>query len=657
MLSSGSSPFTSPSTTGTRCEPVTRVLGANRRTSTSWLGEVPPPIAKPASVVVPPLSTRRPRWTRAWRPSRCRTRRGRPRPPTRAGTPAGDDAHAGRVAARRPEPRRSRRSNRSVRRSALGGRQCGHERLGMRPSGSVASRRGRLARLRGQRAARRGARRRLLAARGAAGPPRHPLAQGRLQPAGPVRLLHGAGRRPAAGGLRDAGPAGRRPAGDDRRGLRRTPVAGPTRSRAAGASQCGFCTPGIIVRLAGAGAWTADRGRGRPGAARPPLPLHRLADDPGGGPRDGGGTRPAPTGRRSADDAARRATLEGRAPQRRRRRGRRSGGAASPTTPRRSTRSSRCGRPTATWVVGETLTEARAAAGKVQGRRTTVAAALADRAAGRASGPARCARRGSSPATWRPTRRGACPAASRRRRWPTAARSAARSPARSAARRPPAGRRARPRRSASCSRGRTPCARVRSDRRSPPGCGPTARGVVRVARTPGIAGRHRRGGARAARWRRSTWPARRPRPRSGPRAGRRRPCCWPRWATGPDTVRSPDGAEATAAIDARRSRRGVASAAGAPLDAVVLRSYCIGAAHMALGWVRSEGIAVDDAGRAARPHDPLVRHPAGGRHAADRGDDRGGRRRARQRLRRGVRRGRRRRPGGRCGFPERWPAR
>jgi hypothetical protein len=34
-------------------------------------------------------------------------------------------------------------------------------------------------------------------------------------------------------------------------------------------------------------------------------------------------------------------------------------------------------------------------------------------------------------------------------------------------------------------------------------------------------------------------------------------------------------------------------AAGDPLDKVVLRSYCIGAAHMALGWVLSEGIAVD----------------------------------------------------------------
>ena len=34
-------------------------------------------------------------------------------------------------------------------------------------------------------------------------------------------------------------------------------------------------------------------------------------------------------------------------------------------------------------------------------------------------------------------------------------------------------------------------------------------------------------------------------------------------------------------------------AAGDPLDEVVLRSYCIGAAHMALGWVCTEGLAVD----------------------------------------------------------------
>jgi aerobic-type carbon monoxide dehydrogenase small subunit (CoxS/CutS family) len=44
--------------------------------------------------------------------------------------------------------------------------------------------------------------------------------------------------------------------------------------------------------------------------------------------------------------------------------------------------------------------------------------------------------------------------------------------------------------------------------------------------------------------------------------------------------------------------------AGEPLDEVVLRSYCIGAAHMALGWVRSEGIAVDEHGEV---HDLTIR--------------------------------------------------
>ena len=56
-------------------------------------------------------------------------------------------------------------------------------------------------------------------------------------------------------------------------------------------------------------------------------------------------------------------------------------------------------------------------------------------------------------------------------------------------------------------------------------------------------------------------------------------------------------AEITAPNGARAQRRGhrrrcrVWVGCGEVLDAVVLRSYCIGAAHMALGWVRSEGIA------------------------------------------------------------------
>ena len=40
----------------------------------------------------------------------------------------------------------------------------------------------------------------------------------------------------------------------------------------------------------------------------------------------------------------------------------------------------------------------------------------------------------------------------------------------------------------------------------------------------------------------------------------------------------------------------VSVAAGEVLDDVVLRSYALGAVHQALGWVRTEGIAVDDTG-------------------------------------------------------------
>jgi xanthine dehydrogenase small subunit len=61
---------------------------------------------------------------------------------------------------------------------------------------------------------------------------------------------------------------------------------------------------------------------------------------------------------------------------------------------------------------------------------------------------------------------------------------------------------------------------------------------------------------------------------------------------------SADGGVAGARVhldDARGTITGVEVrvAAGAVLDAVTLRSYCIGAAHMALGWVLAEGIAVD----------------------------------------------------------------
>jgi len=63
---------------------------------------------------------------------------------------------------------------------------------------------------------------------------------------------------------------------------------------------------------------------------------------------------------------------------------------------------------------------------------------------------------------------------------------------------------------------------------------------------------------------------------------------------GPDTVTTPAGARATAVVDDDGVH--VRVRAGDPLDEVVLRSYVSGAAHMALGWVRSEALAVDDDG-------------------------------------------------------------
>ncbi len=69
------------------------------------------------------------------------------------------------------------------------------------------------------------------------------------------------------------------------------------------------------------------------------------------------------------------------------------------------------------------------------------------------------------------------------------------------------------------------------------------------------------------------------------------------------TVTSPDGARATASI-ADDGSISVSVVCGAVLDEVVLRSYCVGAAHMALSWVTSEGLSVDDAGV---PHDLTIR--------------------------------------------------
>ena len=77
-------------------------------------------------------------------------------------------------------------------------------------------------------------------------------------------------------------------------------------------------------------------------------------------------------------------------------------------------------------------------------------------------------------------------------------------------------------------------------------------------------------------------------------------------ASSPRRVRVP----ARACTFDRRDRCGstgveVRVAAGDPLDEIVLRSYAIGAAHMALGWVFTEALAVDpDTGEV---HDLTIR--------------------------------------------------
>lgn len=63
----------------------------------------------------------------------------------------------------------------------------------------------------------------------------------------------------------------------------------------------------------------------------------------------------------------------------------------------------------------------------------------------------------------------------------------------------------------------------------------------------------------------------------------------------PVEIEGRQGGRARAAVGADGSVT-VEVWAGSVLDAVTLRSYCIGAAHQALGWVWQEGVAVDDAG-------------------------------------------------------------
>jgi aerobic-type carbon monoxide dehydrogenase small subunit (CoxS/CutS family) len=430
---------------------------------------------------------------------------------------------------------------------------------------------------------------------------------------------------------------------------------------ATGGSQCGFCTPGIVVRLEALRARGADLAD--PAPVEQALLAHLCRCTGWRTVLDAAalverGTDPGPSAGRDLDAASRRATIEGRAPQRVGPDvGLGLGGFADDRAPADALVAVPDG--AGGWAVAETLAEARAASGKVQGRRTTAelvhpvevppgewAATLrttwvepayleldaswcapgGEPATPLANGGAFGGKLGTGPG----------PAAAGS---PVGVAEAARALADEHGR--PV---------------RVVLAREDAVRRGPKrpplagGVRPDGTGVVRVARTPGIAaavaavapglvveevdvpGPPTSADLRAAGWAEavSLLAAAGVLVPEGPgvvgveRAEGRATV----------TVRSPDGAVATADVrladaavpaapapaaaapgagagsdgdgDGDGGRPGVAVrvACGDPLDEVVVRSYAVGAAHMALGWVTSEGIAVDADGDV---HDLTIR--------------------------------------------------
>jgi xanthine dehydrogenase small subunit len=359
---------------------------------------------------------------------------------------------------------------------------------------------------------------------------------------------------------------------------------------ATGASQCGFCTPGIICRLEGARAKGVapddEAGVDRALAAhlcrctgwRPIHDAYALVA--------GSGETSVAIAGRDADAAARRAGIEGHAPQvvgpdvalgR--------GGFADDSAPADALVAVPDGR--GDWIVAETLAAARRQAGKVQGRRTTVdpAPPLALPEGEWAAALRTC---WVEPAYLEPDAAWCAPGAD-----PVgplvnggAFGGKRSSPVASAARRL-ADRHGRP--------VRVLLARedvVRLGPKRPPvagGVDASGRGVLRVVATTGLAAAVARvapdlvveevdvpgpptdAGLRAVGWAEAELLL----------AATR----------GLRPVTGPDGGVAEAAIDPDGTVR-IRVAAGDPLDEVVLRSYCVGAAHQALSWVRSEGLAV-----------------------------------------------------------------
>lgn len=384
---------------------------------------------------------------------------------------------------------------------------------------------------------------------------------------------------------------------------------------ATGASQCGFCTPGIAVRLSGLRASGAGPGDTpaverallahlcRCTGWRPVFDAWRLvtggvADVPGYDPMAG----------RDGAAAERRALVEGGVAQRMAPEvalGR--AGFAADTAPAGTLVAVADG--AGGWAVGETLAAARAAAGKVQGRRTT--AHPVPPLDLPAPGSWACTLRttwvepayletdaswcepGGDPAS--PLANGGAFGAKLDSRLPAAARALADTHGRAVL----------------VLASREDC--TRNGAKRPPvaaGIAADGTGAVRVARTPGVADRL---SAVAPGWAIEEVDVAGP-----PTTLAVRAVGWAEVAvlraglaalTGDASaevhVTDPTtGGVATAAVDPRDGTVRVRVEAGDPLDEVVLRSYCTGAAHQGLGWVATEGLAVDEAGQV---HDLTVR--------------------------------------------------
>lgn len=371
-----------------------------------------------------------------------------------------------------------------------------------------------------------------------------------------------------------------------------------------GASQCGFCTPGIIMRLEGL------RSKGvAPGdtAAAEQALLAHLCRCTGWRTIVDAWAAYGSTSESSAQErprAGRRADIEGRNAQKV---GPAvalgNGGFADDTAPEGSLVAISDG--AGGWVVGGSLEEARADAGKVQGRRTTsglvhplevppgdwdVTLRTTWVEPGYLETDAAWCQPGGEPAT--PLANGGAFGGKVSSPAPAAARELA-------------DRHGRPVR-VLLSREDT----VRLGPKRPPlaaGVNADGTGRVRVVRTPGIVeaitgvapglqveevavpGPPTSAAARAAGWAEALILL----------AGARATSVGAPAATGSGEIEltSPDGASAAAVVtlgDEPEVRVWVRC--GDPLDEVVLRSYCIGAAHMALGWVTSEGLSVDPQG-------------------------------------------------------------